>query len=100
MADHEINTFEDTPKKAEPLECPFCGEKLQDTIFKEAIITCKEEASEEEGQVFFLDNYQITKTPPQWFKDMQAKKSGGGGCMGVVLAAIGIGTMLGLALLA
>ncbi|MEW6360137.1 MAG: hypothetical protein AB1696_27630 [Planctomycetota bacterium] len=99
MADHQINTFEGTPKMPKPLACPYCGEKLQDTTFQEAIITCKEGDSEE-GRVFFLDNYQVTKVAPQWFKDIQAKKAGGGGCMSVLLAAMGIGVGIGLILLA
>ena len=66
MADHQINAFEDTPTNAEPFDCPFCGEKVHDLTYKEAFIICKEvEGPEGEGDVFFLDNYQITKTPPR-----------------------------------
>lgn len=92
MGDHQINAFEDTPTTPKPLVCPFCGEKLQESTFREGFVLCREvKGPEGEGDVFFLDGYQVTRTPPPWFRDMQERKSGSG-CLALfllILATVG-----------
>jgi len=93
MADHQINAFEDTPTNSEPLHCPFCGEKLHDGTYKEAFVVCQEaDGPDGEGDVFFLDNYKITKEPPAWFREMKDKQSKKG-CLLLLLIVLA-GAML------